>query len=231
MSPQPPAPDLPLLTTRAALLSLGAGAAATVAIGLSPLGPSVPPLLVPRTFIDLRFVGLPLLFLFTTMAMSRARWPLPAVALPALALSLALPAHIQGSAFLDLITDLPGSDEGARVGIGRALASGVSLLLSLALALDRGRDRLLAAARAAGVPESQLAAARAVADAHAGRTLTFTASAFVALLLVARVGDALFGAARMPVAELVGAVAAVALATLLFPGMRGGLWERFGRRS
>lgn len=222
----PGTPDPVLEHLRSAGLAFASGAAATVAFLTSPLGQGLGPIEAPTIPIDLRLVLLPSIFVFLHVTLGGARWPLPALILPGLALLVAAMNHFQASALIDFLTALRGAEEGERIDLLPVLASGASLLIALAASMDRAQTKMGRLARKAGAPGEAIAELRAAGQVQAARTLGFTGAAFVALAFIARVGDAAFGGQRAPLPELLGALVAVGVAALLFPGVWSGLAAR-----
>lgn len=216
-------PDPIVQHLRASGLAFASGVAATLALLTSPLGQAVGPIEVPPWPIDLRLLLLPSVFTFAHVSLGRARWPTPALVLPGLALLVAGACHVQASAIVDFLTAFQGSSPGERIDLVPVLASGASLVLALAAAMDRGAARMSVLARKAGATEESLVHLRTAAAMQGGRTLGFTAAALVALTLIARLGDAALGGQRAPFPELLGAAVAVGVAVLLFPGVASDL--------
>lgn len=205
----------------------GSGALATLALLVSPLGSQLPPLFLPWAWvgwIDLRLVALPFTFTWTFLLASRARWPGPATALVGVALASALPAHLHASAVLDYIgADL--AQPGSRVNLLSFAASVGSILLALHVALDLARTRFLDTVRSAGVAEEQLDKADGRARSLATQAMTTAALAVVVLAFVLRVGDALTGRQRIPLAEVVALGLVLAIGAVLL-GVRVPWLER-----
>lgn len=219
-------PDPIVEHLRSAGLAFASGGAATVAFLLSPLGQAVGPIELPTIPLDLRLVLLPSIFVFLHVTLGAARWPLPALVLPGLALLVAAMNHLQASALVDFLTAFRFAEQGERIDLVAVLASGASLLIALAASMDRAQVKVGRLARKAGAPAEAIAELRAAGQVQAARTLGFTAAAFVALTLLARLGDGAFGGERAPLPELLGAVVAVGVAALLFPGVWGSLARR-----
>lgn len=210
---------LPGFSVRASGLAAASGFAGTLALLLSPLAEGFEPMPVPFVpLLDLRWIALPALFVVLHASVARSKWPRPALLLPGLALSVAAIAHLNSTAILGLL-GMEGSLPGQRVDLVRTAASGASLLLALAAMLDRAGDRVVAIAKRAGATTPRLHALERMADKQASLTLGFATAAFIAFLLVARIGDAAIGGERAPLPEILGVVLAVGVAVLLFPGL------------
>lgn len=198
-------------------LALGAGALATMATLLSPLGAGVPPLVIPWIYLawlDLRFVLLPAAFVWTLFIGSRARWPGPATALVGIAVLTAIPAHIHASAVLDYV-GVGFAEPGARVDLVALAASVGSILVALYVALDLARERFAVATTRAGVPEDEVAKATARADELSQTALTTAAMAVAVLALLLRIGDQFTGRERLPLPEIFALAVVLGIGALL----------------
>ncbi len=177
------------------------GVLATVALLISPIVGTLPPIVPPYLPIDLRLVTAPILFTATYLFTSRARWPTSATSLVALALASAIGAHIHASAALSF-AGVEWAQPGTRINpIAMAFSVG-SVLLALVIALERASDRFAEVAQARGLPTEEIAQARKRGDRLRQEALTTAGISIVALSLVLRIVDQISGGQELPLNEV-----------------------------
>lgn len=183
------------------LIAVLAGVFATLAALQSPLLGGMGPLFIPYVPVDARWFALPMLF---GMVQAFARvfpWPVRGVALFGLAVSFAVISHAHRSAVLAFV-GAPWALPGSSVGLLGGVASLVSLLLGVFVALGRGQERFVWEATRRGIGEEGLVVLREAGEGlRRVSVLTGALAGGVFVLGLSIVGVVLAGA-RVPLGEV-----------------------------
>lgn len=178
-----------------------AGVFATLAALQSPLLGGMGPLFIPYVPVDARLFALPMLFGLVQAFARLFPWPVRGVALLGLAAAFAVLSHAHRSAVLAFV-GAPWALPGTSVGLLGAVASLVSLLLGVFVALGKGQERFVWEAKRRGVGEEELGVLREAGERlQRVSVLTGALAGGVFVLGLSIVGVVLAGA-RVPLGEV-----------------------------